>query len=97
MDLARCELCDRYDPASEMLAFALKVIPDRRLELVTLNGRAPWSGVRCICIDCANFVGANSEVHMKLRKIVSNVPGKIMIAAKEKAGFPTYIKPMEPK
>jgi len=77
-----------------MMAFTLKVIPNRRLELVNLEGRGPYSGVRCLCIDCANFIGENSEVHMKLRRIVSNVPGKTMILAKGKAGYGTVIKPM---
>jgi hypothetical protein len=51
----RCEICRTYlladDPA---VHFQVK---NRVPTLVDLGGRAPWSGVRCICARCAVFLG----------------------------------------
>jgi hypothetical protein len=54
----RCELC-KQDKFKEFDVYAFQVRflnASVKLEQVDLNGRQPWSGVRCICNDCVLFV-----------------------------------------
>jgi hypothetical protein len=57
---ARCCMCNAYlYTESRVLAFQYTPYQphvERRLEPIDLAGREPWSGIRCVCVHCANAV-----------------------------------------
>lgn len=60
--MARCELCTDYIKLPDVaLAFRLTTSPKlagpKTLpEVVELDGKQPWSGIRIICKNCVEFV-----------------------------------------
>ena len=57
MYISSCELCrGLLTEGSEMIALRLKprLKPEdrREIEVVDLDGRIPWMGIKCICMDC---------------------------------------------
>ncbi len=48
--MSQCQLCGEcvFDEV-ELQAFQVR---DKMIELFSLNGRQPWCGVRCVCLNC---------------------------------------------
>lgn len=49
----KCDLCRKYKPWRETLAFSAK---QAGLKLVDLNGEYPWQGIISICDDCGREI-----------------------------------------
>lgn len=51
--LSRCETCTRDLFANDdFVAYRLNVLKGFDIEFIDLNGRQPWSGIRCVCQNC---------------------------------------------
>jgi hypothetical protein len=63
---ARCSLCDFWIfKVEDVVAFEmrLKGLGSRKaLAPVDLDGREPWSGVRCVCVACASTIAFSLHV-----------------------------------
>lgn len=56
---AKCETCNTYIfDESRIISYRLcsrDKDGNRQKEIVQLEGREPWAGIRCICLDCVDF------------------------------------------
>ena len=61
---AKCEACNTYIfNELDIIAYRLtSENPGRDKQIVKLEGREPWSGIRCICLDCVRFFAENRDV-----------------------------------
>ena len=63
---AKCETCNEYIfDESKLIAYRLTSENwGKGKKIVKLEGREPWSGIRCICLDCVEFFSeANHVTH----------------------------------
>ncbi len=63
-----CQICGiDYFKTEEIIAYQSKFggsYRHRDLEVIELNDQEPWSGVRCVCMKCAEFF-ANAAAQRK--------------------------------
>jgi hypothetical protein len=57
---AQCSLCTNFQfDITRVIAFGwspFEPAKPRHLVPVDLDGREPWCGVRCVCVDCARTI-----------------------------------------